>query len=136
MRSRFLVRLAAIATLAAVTGGLKCAEGPLDVGTGPLSTSVAGTWQGPIQDLTMRLVLAQSGTTVTGTGTMTQAGTPFTLTVSGTNTNGTFSLEISEVEHAPFTFTGTVQLVSAVRTMVGVANGAGFTNQSISLTRQ
>ena len=84
----------------------------------------------------MRLVLAESGTTVTGTGTMTQAGTPFALTVSGTNTNGTFSVQINEAQHEPFTFTGTVQLVSAVRTMVGVGNGAGFTNQSISLTRQ
>ena len=101
MRSRFVVRLAAIASLAAVSGGLKCAEGPLDVGTGPLSTSVAGTWQGPIGDLTMRLVLAESGTTVTGTGTMTQAGTPFALTVSGTNTNGTFSVQINEAQHEP-----------------------------------
>ena len=121
----FVLRFALIAALATVTTGLACGDGPLDAGTGPTPTSVAGTWQGPIVDLTMRLVLNESGTTVTGTGTMTQAGTPFTLSINGTNSNGTFSLDISEAEHETFTYTGTVQLSGAARTMVGVGNERG-----------
>ena len=121
----FVLRFALIAALATVTTGLACGDGPLDAGTGPTPTSVAGTWQGSIVDLTMRLVLNESGTTVTGTGTMTQAGTPFTLSINGTNSNGTFSLDISEAEHETFTYTGTVQLSGAARTMVGVGNERG-----------
>ena len=136
MGKAFVLRFALIAALATVTSGLACGDGPLDAGTGPTPTSVAGTWQGPIVELTLRLVLSESGTNVTGTGTMTQAGTPFTLSVNGTNSNGTFSLDISEVEHGTFTFSGTVQLSGAARTMVGVGNGAGFTNEPITLTRQ
>ena len=137
MRKGVVVRFALIAALATVSTGLACGEeGPLDIGTGPSSTSVAGTWQGPIINLTMRLVLTESGNTVTGTGTMTENGVPFTLSVSGTNANGAFSLDIAEVEHGTFTYTGTVQSSGGGRTMVGVGNGAGFTNQPITLTRQ
>lgn len=137
MRKGIVRRVALIAVLATVSSGLKCAEGPLDIGVGPATRSVGGTWQGTIvADLSMRLVLGESNNSVTGTGTMTELGVPFALTVTGTSANGTFSLDIVEVQHAPFTFTGSVQVNGAVRTMVGVANGSGFTNQAITLTRQ
>jgi hypothetical protein len=137
MRPRIVVRLALIAALATVTTGLACGEGPLDGGVGPSTNSLTGTWQGPIVDLTMRLVLTEaSGGTVTGTGTMTQNGVPFTLSVTGTTgTNGTFSLNIAEVQHEPFTFSGSVTSGNP-RTMTGVGNGSGLINQSITLTKQ
>jgi hypothetical protein len=137
MRTGIVRRFALIAALATVSLGLECAPGPLDAGLGPSTNTVAGTWQGTIvTDLSMRLVLTESNNTVNGTGTMTELGVPFALTISGTSANGTFSLDIAEVQHAPFTFTGSVQLNGAVRTMVGVANGSGFTNQAITLTKQ
>jgi hypothetical protein len=135
MRTGIVPRFALIGALALVTGGLKCAVGPLDVGTGPVSTSIAGTWQGPIQDLTMSLAISDNDGTITGTGTMTQNGAPFALTVSGTNNKGSFSLQVSEVQHEPFTFTGALQNTSP-KTLVGVANGSGLTNEAVTLTKQ
>ena len=135
MRTSIVLRFALIGALAVVTGGLKCADGPLDIGTGPSTKAIDGTWQGPIQDLTMRVALSESNGTITGTGTMTQDGQPFALTVSGTNSNGQFSLQINEVQHEPFTFVGALQNTSP-KTLVGVGNGSGLTNQAITLTKQ
>ena len=136
MRKETVLRVAFVAALATVNMGLACAPGPLDGPIAPTTQTVTGTWQGPIVDLTMRLVLTETNNTVTGTGTMTQAGVPFALSVAGTTSKGTFSLDISEVQHATFTYTGSVQTTNGVRKMVGVANGSGYTNQSITLTRQ
>ena len=136
MRKGTVLRVALVAALATVNMGLACAPGPLDGPLSPTTQTVAGTWQGPIGSLTMRLVLAETNGTVTGTGTMTEAGVPFTLSVSGTNSNGTFTLAVAEAAHETFTYAGSVQTSSGARTMVGVANGAGFTNEPITLTRQ
>lgn len=138
MRSGTVLRLALVAALATGTTGLKCAEGPLDRANGPsVSTrSVAGTWQGTIVTLVMRVVLTDVNGTIAGTGTMTQNGTPFGLTISGTRDGANFTLNVAEVEHEPFTFIGTVQGTGTGTTLTGVANGSGFLNQPITLTRQ
>ena len=51
MRTGTVLRFALITLVAAATTGLKCAEGPLDGGLGPGTTSLTGTWQGPIESL-------------------------------------------------------------------------------------
>lgn len=131
-----LLRVALLGALAAVATGLKCAEGPLDTALGPSTRSLNGTWAGAIEHLTMRITLSERDGSVTGSGTMFENGVPFSLSVAGTFTNGAFSLTISEVEHAPFTYTGNIQVNGSVTTMVGVGNGSGFQNQPITLTKQ
>ena len=138
MRRGTILRLALVAVLATVTTGLECAEGPLDRANGPsVSTrSLTGTWEGPIVSLVMRAVLTDNDGTITGTGTMLQNGVPFVLTFSGTRNGSSFTLNVAEVEHESFTFTGTVQGAGSGTSMVGVANGGGFVDQAITLTRQ
>jgi hypothetical protein len=136
MRTGTVLRFALITLVAASTMGLKCAEGPLDGGLGPGTKSLTGTWQGPIESLIMRVVLTETNGTVTGTGTMTQNGVPFALSVTGTSSGGNFSLNVAEVEHEPFTYTGSVQGAGSGTTMTGVANGSGFVNQAVTLTKQ
>jgi hypothetical protein len=141
MRTGTVLRLALVAVLATATTGLKCAEGPLDraygpVGPTPTTRSMAGTWQGTIVSLVMRVSLADNNGTITGTGTMTQNGTPFALTVTGSRNLSSFTLNVAEVDHEPFTFTGTVLGSGTGTTLTGVANGAGFIDQSITLTKQ
>lgn len=138
MRRGIVVRLALVGALVTVTTGLACGEGPLD-STGPVvsSKSLTGTWSGPIVSLTMRLTLVENGGAVTGSGTMIQDGESFTLAVTGTSNNGSFSLTISEPSHESFTYTGSVQVATgSSTTMVGVGNGAGFSNTPITLTKQ
>ena len=138
MRSGPILRLALVAMLATVTMGLECAEGALDRANGPstVSRSLAGTWEGTIVTLVMRVALADTDGTITGVGTMNQNGTPFALGVTGTRTGSTFTLNVTEVEHEPFTFSGTISGAGAGTTLTGVANGGGFINQAITLTKQ
>ena len=138
MRTGIILRLALVAVLATVTTGLECAEGPLDRANGPNTTtrSMAGTWQGTIVTLVMRVVLADNNGTITGTGTMTQNGTPFALTVTGSRNGSSFTLNVAEVEHEPFTFTGTVTGSGTGTSLTGIANGSGFIDQAITLTKQ
>ena len=131
-----LLRLALVGALGTITTGLKCADGPLDDAIGPTIRTLNGIWQGPIDHLTMRLTLTESNGSVTGSGTMLENGVSFALSVSGTSSNGAFSLTIAEVEHAPFTYTGNLQASESATTLVGVANGSGFQNQPITLTKQ
>ena len=84
----------------------------------------------------MRLTLSDSDGAVTGSGTMFENGVPLSLSVVGTAANGTFSLTISRVGHAPFTYTGSVRVTGSATTLVGVGNGSGFQNQPITLTKQ
>ena len=138
MRSGTILRLALVALLATVTTALECAEGPLDRANGPNVTtrSLSGTWQGTILSLVMRVTLADNNGTITGTGTMTENGTPFALTVTGSRTDASFTLTVAEVEHAPFTFTGTVQGTGTGTSLTGIGNGSGLTDQPITLTKQ
>ena len=138
MRTGIVLRLALVALLATVTTGLECAEGPLDRANGPVATtrSMAGTWEGTIVTLVMRVSLADNNGTITGTGTMTQNGTPFALTVTGSRNGSSFTLNVVEVDHEPFTFTGTVQGSGTGTSLTGTANGSGFIDQAITLTKQ
>ena len=138
MRTGTILRLALVAVLATVTTGLECAEGPLDRANGPnVSTrSMTGTWEGPIVTLVMRAVLTDNDGTITGTGTMLRNGASFAVTLSGTRTGSNFTLNVTEVEREPFTFSGTVMGSGAGTSLVGIANGGGFVNQAITLTRQ
>ena len=138
MRSGTFRRLALIAMLATVTTGLECAEGPLDRANGPDVTtrSMTGVWQGTIVTLVMRVTLTDNNGTISGTGTMTQAGVPFALTVSGTRNGSNFALNVAEAEHEPFEFTGSVQGTGSGTTLTGVANGSGFVNQPVTLSKQ
>ena len=138
MRRATIFRLAFVAALAPLTTGLKCAEGPLDRANGPSTStrSLSGTWEGPIVTLVMRVSLSDANGTITGTGIMTQNGTPFALTLTGTRTGSSFTLNVNEVDHEPFTYAGTIQGSGSGTSMVGVANGGGFLNQPITLTKQ
>lgn len=136
MRQGTVRRFALVALLATVTSVLGCGEGALDRGVGPATRSLTGTWEGPLSDLTMRLVLTETNGNVAGTGTMIQAGQSFTLSVTGSVASGTYTLQVSEPTHATLTLTGSVQVAGTATTMTGVANGAGFTDEPVTLTKQ
>ena len=137
MRPGIVARVALVVAMVTVTTGLACGEGPLDSTKPIVSTkSLTGTWAGQILALTMRLTLTESSGVVNGSGTMLQDGQTFTLSVTGTSTDGSFQLTISEATYDPFTFVGSVQLTGTVPTLVGVGNGSGLTNTPITLTKQ
>ena len=131
-----VARVLFLLSLVSVTAGLKCGDGPLDDAIGPSTRGINGTWLGTIDDLSIRLTLSENAGTASGSGTITQAGQPFAVTVSGTAGDGVFSITISEAQHEPFTFAGTVRVAGSNTVMAGTVTGAGFQNEALTLTRQ
>lgn len=95
--------------------------------------SLTGTWAGSLEASTMRLTLTQSGTDVTGNGTVTAGTTSIPLTAVGTVSDGSsFALTVSSSGFSPLNFSGTF----GKTTMTGTVNGSGFTNAAVTLSRQ
>jgi hypothetical protein len=118
-----IAALALIALLAACGGD----AGPTD--------RFSGTWTGAAVNGpdTLHLVLmsAQTGSTITGTGTATEAASSAALTFTGTSTPPTMNLLII----SPFdsaTFTGTY---GSSNSIVGVITGGGM-SLALTLTKQ
>ena len=132
----FAFRVLFLVGLVTVSLALKCGEGPLDDGLGPTARGINGTWLGTIEDLTIRLTLAENSGAATGTGTITRAGEPTPVSISGTAGSGAFSITIADPGHEPFTFAGSVQVVGTNTVMKGTVTGSGFQNDALTLTRQ
>lgn len=99
--------------------------------TEPKAT-LTGTWRGSLEAATVQLSLTQSGTDVTGSGTITAGTTSLPVTVAGTANRPSFSLTISASGFSPINFAGT----SGTTTLTGTVNGSGYTNAAVTLTKQ
>jgi len=85
--------------------------------------------------MSFSVTLAQSGSTVTGSGQASGPGGAVALTVS----NGTFappavSLTLNAQGYQPMNFSGTQS--QAQNQIIGSLNGSGFQNDVLVLTRQ
>ena len=97
---------------------------------GVANPTMVGTWAGGAGGTSVRLVLAQSGNSVSGTATL--AGTPDSFPVSGTNNYPSVALSGSAYGLA-VTFTGAF---SAPNTIPGTLTIQGFPAMPVTLTRQ
>jgi hypothetical protein len=96
--------------------------------------SVAGSWHGQTSgsnQVVLDLQLSESGSQVTGTGTMTEqaVGTPVAVTVTGTFNRPALSLTISGMSYEGHAVTGTFQ-TQYNNIVVGgslVLTGTGYT---------
>ena len=92
--------------------------------------SLAGSWNGSGGILTIQMNLTQSGTSVSGSGTMQGV---LACTVSGTNNYPDVSLTFSVTGTQPTVFSG---VFSHQDTVSGQLNGSGFTNYDMVFVRQ
>ena len=99
--------------------------------TSPKS-NVNGSWSGSSGGISMSLTLSQSGTSVTGSGQISGGGNTIPLTASGTYVEPDLSLTLSSAGFQPTVYAGSL----SHGTITGTLNGSGFTNQSMTLTRQ
>lgn len=79
----------------------------------------------------MSLTLSQTGTSVSGTGSISGGGNTIPLTASGTYVAPDLSLTLSSDGFQPTSYTGSL----SHGTITGTLNGSGFNNASMTLTR-
>ena len=89
---------------------------------------LAGSWSGVLDGVTITLTIQQSATGLTGSGAF--AGKAVVLT--GTYTEPIVSLHITTPGVEPLDYTG---MLDHDR-IVGIVNGSGYTDQSLTLERQ
>jgi hypothetical protein len=97
--------------------------------------NVNGTWVSNLQGITRTWTFTQVGTAASGSYTRTEAGvgTPGTVTATLTSQRS-ISGSATSTGFTPFSFEGTFD--TEVSTLSVVANGSGFTNQTLTFTRQ
>lgn len=100
----------------------------------PVSLTIptaTGGWSGNNSGITLSVVLAETGGTVSGSGTL--AGTTsLAVTVAGTHAHPTLSLTFAAPGFQPSVFIGSY---TASNTVSGTINGSGFVNFPMTLTR-
>jgi hypothetical protein len=106
-----------------------CTLSFLSGSTAPIITPI-GFWSGDLAGVNISMRLRLSGQTVTGEGLILGSGLLANLAIQGTFTNPAIALTITPSSFQPFTFTGTVSIL----TMAGTVTGSGFTGQQLTLT--
>jgi len=102
--------------------------------TGPAIPSMAGTWQGTSEGLTLRMTLNQSETgAVSGNGTLSGSDMSIALTVSGTHNHPNVSLTGQASGYSDMNYSGHFQSDNLV---AGSISGSGFNNFTLNLNRQ
>ena len=87
---------------------------------------------GSTTQLALHLTLSESGSNVTGTGSIIGDTTAVAVTIAGTFVAPTVSLTLSAVGYQPTNYSGPL----SGNIITGTLNGSGFTNYSVSVTRQ
>jgi hypothetical protein len=99
--------------------------------------SVSGRWLGTITSggatATFNLTLAQTGTSVTGNGTIVTSLESVALSASGTFVTPNLSLTISAQGYEQMNYSG--RLVTDIQ-IDGTLNGSGFNNHVVNIVRQ
>jgi hypothetical protein len=109
---------------------LGCSEDEESNPVNPSDPSLSGSWMGSGGILVIDMNLTQSGTSVSGSGTMQNV---LACTISGTNNYPNVSLTFSVSGAQPTTFSGTF---AHKDTLSGKLNGSGFTNYDMEFVRQ
>ena len=104
---------------------------------GPAAHNVIGRWSGTFVDdgatLTLSLVLAENGSTLSGSGTLSVLGESLAVSASGTHSHPDVSITISTPGYQPSNITLTC---TDTDHLTGRVNGSGFVNLAITLTRR
>lgn len=122
------IRLFPVVALLLLLGA--CSDGGTEPRKNP---SLNGTWTATAGAYTLTLDLAEANTSVTGTGTLAAGGGSIPLDVVGTHTHPSVSMTFSSPGFQNVTFQG--QFTNDT-TIVGVLNGAGFSDYPLTFTRQ
>ena len=98
-----------------------------------IENTVTGTWRGSSTGQAFEIIMQQDGTTVAGTGTITNsaAGTSRAVSISGTFTEPSFSGTLTPNGEAAISLVATVE----GRSLVGTLTGGGFNGEGIALMR-
>lgn len=103
---------------------------------GPAVIDVQGAYQGTIQGsgsaAQMQLTLVETSGVVTGSGSLSSSSDAVSVTVAGSYTQPNVSLVLSSPGFSDITVAGTVTPTK----ITGSANGSGFVNGVVDLTRQ
>ena len=94
--------------------------------------SMTGKWSGAASGFVVTLVLSETETQVSGSGTIAD-GNNVPLTISGTNVYPNVSLNLAAQGFDSFNFTGRF---SDANTIPGALNGSGFADDEITFIRQ
>lgn len=117
-----------VATLAAI---VLLALGCSGDSTGPELT-VTGVWSGAMSDGTANLTLTQSGSNITGSGSLSGPGGTEAVTVTGSFAKPNVSLTLTAAGFSPINYSAELNK----NRLVGEMNGSGFSNLAVTLTRQ
>ena len=99
--------------------------------SGPLESTVGGTWTGTSAGQTLTMTLQQGGTSVAGTGTLTGSFGTRSLSISGNFAVPDLTLTLATAGAQPITLEAAVTASS----MLGSLNGGGFTGNAIAMSR-
>ena len=94
-----------------------------------VENTVTGTWRGSSASQSFVVIMQQSGTTVAGSGTITNPAR--TMSVSGNFSQPTFAGTFTPNGGQAITYNATVE----GKTMVGTLTGGGFNGDGLALTR-
>ena len=101
--------------------------------TQPSNPTLTGAWVGTGSGFVINATLSQTGTSVSGNGTMAASGISLACTFSGTNVYPNISLTISVLGFQDSNYTGTF---SNDNTHSGKLNGSGFVDVNLTFVRQ
>ncbi|HDY86498.1 MAG TPA: hypothetical protein ENH82_00100 [bacterium] len=116
--------------IALVVLGCSEDENPTSTKTDP---SLTGSWVGTGSGFVINATLSQSGTSVSGNGTMAAGGASAAVTFTGTNVHPNISLTISSAGLQDANYTGKF---TNDNTHNGKLNGSGFVDLNVTFVRQ
>ncbi len=98
-----------------------------------VNASIAGSWTGTsATGFGIAFTITDSAHIVAGNGTMSATGlTTLGLTINGTHTDTTFSLNLVNTSFQTAFYTGVVHS----NQLIGVLNNSGFSNEALTMTR-
>jgi len=99
---------------------------------GPAPVEVEGAWTGAIGSETLSFTVQETSGTVSGSGSLNSTSQAIAVTVSGTFARPAVNLTLTADGFNPIA----IQANVGETTLNGSANGSGYVNAVVSLTRQ
>jgi hypothetical protein len=103
-----------------------------DTLSGPLESTVGGTWTGTSAGQSLTMNLQQGGSGVAGTGALTGSFGARNVAISGNFTPPDLTLTLSSAGAPPIT----LEAVVTNNALLGSLTGGGFTGDAIAMSRQ
>ena len=99
--------------------------------SGPPPVEVEGAWSGSIGSESLSLTVQETSGTLAGSGSLSNATDAVAVTVAGTFTRPSVAIVLHADGFSDINIQGTV----GETLLTGTANGSGYVNASVSLTR-